>query len=91
MTGTRPFDVVVETCEWPWFEEREFDRGQSDWNKLNGGMVRSKKQTEGDTVDHWHAQGDGLGSNNWLEDKKTDLDYKRDVCDTLVMSRPWTY
>ena len=85
----RPFDVVVETCVWPWFEEREFDRGQSDWNELNRGMVRSKKQTGWDTVDHWHAQGDGLGSNDWLENKKTDLDYKWDVCDTLVMSRPW--
>ena len=66
----RPFDVVVETCVWPWFEEREFDRGQSDWNKLNGGMIRSKKQTGWETVDHWHAQGDGLGSNDWLENKK---------------------
>ena len=33
-------------------------------------MVRSKKQTEWETVDHWHAQGGGLLSNDWLEDKK---------------------
>ena len=66
----RPFDIVVITCVWPWFDEREFDRSQSDWNELNEGMVRSKKQTEWETVDHWHARGGGLLSNDWLEDKK---------------------
>ena len=30
----RPFDIMVVTCEWPRFDERQFDRGQSDWNKI---------------------------------------------------------
>ena len=63
--------------------------GKGLWNESEGGVVRSKKQTEWDTVDHWHAQGGGLLSNDWLEDKKTGLHYKRDVCDALVVSRPW--
>ena len=69
----RPFDIVVVTCVWPWFDEREFDRSQSDWNKLNGGMVRSKKQTEWETVDHWHARGGGLWSNDWLKKNRPSL------------------
>ena len=47
--------------------------GKGVWNELNWGVVRSKKQTEWDTVDHWHARGGGLLSNDWLEDKKQDL------------------
>ena len=47
--------------------------GKGAWNKLNGGVVRSKKQTEWETVDHWHARDGGLLSNDWLEDKKQDL------------------
>ena len=39
-------------------------------NELEGGVVRSKKQTEWETVDHWHARGGGLLSNDWLEEKK---------------------
>ena len=42
-------------------------------NELEGGVVRSKKQTEWETVDHCHARGGGLLSNDWLEDKKQDL------------------
>ena len=36
-------------------------------------MVRSKKQTEWETVDHWHAQDGGLWSNDWLKKNKTRL------------------
>ena len=61
--------------------------GKGVWNESEGGVVRSKKQTGWDTVDHWHVRGGGLLSNDWL--KKTELDYKRDVCDALVVSRPW--
>ena len=39
-------------------------------NELEGGVIKSKKQTEWETVDHWHARGGGLLSNDWLEDKK---------------------
>ena len=52
-------------------------------------VVRSKKQTEWDKVDCYHERGGGLLSIDWLEDKKTWLNYKRDVCDALVVSRPW--
>ena len=65
---------------------------QSAWNELNRGVVRSKYETEGETVDHWHAQGGGLFPDDWLEnEKKTELDYKRDVCDALMVSRPWKW
>ena len=67
----------------------EFLTWQRCLKRIRGGVVRSKKQTEWDTVDHWHARGGGLLSNDWLEDKKTGLNYKRDVCDALVASRPW--
>ena len=68
----------------------ETEIGKGVWNESEGGVVRSKKQTEWDTIDHWHARGGGLLSNDWLEDKeKTGLNYKRDVCDALVASRPW--
>ena len=51
---------------------------------LNRRVVRSKNQTEWETVDHWHARGGGLLSNDWLEDKE-----KRDLitCGTCVT--PW--
>ena len=66
--------------------------GKGVWNESEGGVVRSKKQTEWDTIDHWYARGGGLLSNDWLEDKeKTGLNYKRDVCDALVVSRPWNH
>ena len=67
----------------------ETEIGKGVWNESEGGVVRSKKQTEWETVDHWHARGGGLLSNDWLEDEKTRLNYKRDVCDALVASRPW--
>ena len=64
--------------------------GKGVWNELEGGVVRSKKQTEWETVDHCPARGGGLLSNDWLEDKeKIGLNYKWDVCDALVASRPW--
>ena len=47
--------------------------GKGAWNELNGGVVRSKYETEWETVDHWHARGGGLWSNDWLEDKKQNL------------------
>ena len=54
-------------------------------------VFRSKKQTEWETVDHCHARGGGLLSNDWLEKiKKKQLNDKWDVCDALVASRPGT-
>ena len=61
----------------------ELKRGKDVWNESEGGVVRSKKQTEWETVDHWHARGGGLLSNDWLEDKKQDLI----TCGTCVT--PW--
>ena len=43
-------------------------------NESEGGVVRSKKQTEWDTVNYWHARGGGLLSNDWLEDKEEKQD-----------------
>ena len=42
----------------------EFKRGKGVWNESEGGVVWSKMQTEWETVDHWHAQGGGLLSND---------------------------
>ena len=46
--------------------------GQGVWNESEGGVVRSKNEIEGEKVDHWHAQGGGLLSNDWLEDKENE-------------------
>ena len=43
-------------------------RGKYIWNE--NGVVRSKKQTEWDTVDHGYARGGFLLSNDSLQDKK---------------------
>ena len=51
----------------------ETEIGKGVWNESEGGVVRSKKQTEWETVDHWHARGGGLWSNDWLEEKKRPL------------------
>ena len=50
----------------------EFKRGKDVWNESEGGVVRSKKQIEGEKVDHCHARGGGLLSNDWLEDKENE-------------------
>ena len=63
--------------------------GKGVWNELEGGVVRPKNETEGETVDHWCARDGGLFPNDWLEDKKTGLHYMWDVCDALMTSRPW--
>ena len=64
--------------------------GKGVWNESEGGVVRSKKQTEWETVDHWHARGGGLLSNDWLEDKeKQDLITSGTCVTPLVASRPW--
>ena len=39
-------------------------------NELEGGVVRSKNESEWEKVDYWHARGGGLLSNDWLEDKE---------------------
>ena len=44
--------------------------GKGAWNELNRGVVRSKYETEEETVDHWHAQGGGLFPDDWLENEK---------------------
>ena len=44
-----------------------FNRGKDAWNELEEGVVRSKKQTEWETIDYWHAQDGGVWSNDWLE------------------------
>ena len=48
----------------------QLEIGNGAWKQIRGGVVRSKKQTECDTVDHWHVRDDGLLSNDWLEDKE---------------------
>ena len=67
--------------------------GNGNWQRclkrIRRRVVRSKKQTEWEKVDHCHARGGVLLSIVWLEDKKKWLNYKRDVCDALVSSRPW--
>ena len=60
--------------------------GKGVWNESEGGVVRSKKQTEWEKVDHCHARGGGLLSIDWLEDKENRCE---NVCDALVASRPW--
>ena len=62
----------------------KFERGKDVWNKSEGGVVRSKKQTEWETVDHWHARGGGLLSNDWLEDKQ-----KQDLITNGTCVTPW--
>ena len=47
--------------------------GKGAWNELEGGVVRSKNESEWEKVDYWHARGGGLLSNDWLEDKKQAL------------------
>ena len=60
----------------------EIDKGA--WNELNRGVVRSKYETEWETVDHWHARDGGLWSNDWLEDKKKQAFITNGTCVT-----PW--
>ena len=48
----------------------ETEIGKGVWNKSEGGVVRSKKQTEWDKFDHCQERGGGLFSIDWLEDKK---------------------
>ena len=64
------------------------ENGKGAW-KQKEGVIKSKKQTGWDTVDHWHAQDGDLLSNDGLEKTKKRLDYNRDVCDALIVSRPW--
>ena len=58
--------------------------GKGVWNESEGG-VRSKKQTEWDTIDHWYARGGGLLSNDWLEDKEK----KQDLITSGTCVTPW--
>ena len=65
------------------------DVNRNGWLKRKEGVIKAKKQTESETLDHWHARGGVLLSNDWLEkQKKKDLFTKWDVCDALVVSRP---
>ena len=77
-----PFDIVIETCEWPRFDQMDFERGIDAWKQIRGGVVRSKKQTEWETVDHWHVRDGGLWSNDWLENKQKTKDFI--TCGTYV-------
>ena len=83
----RPWNVVVESYQWPWLAQEQIDMKKNTYKKWNDNFFRAKKQTEWEKVDHCHAQGGGLLSNEWLENKK-DLITKWDVCDALVVSRP---
>ena len=39
------------------------DVNQNGWLKRKEGVIRAKKQTESKTLDHWHARGGVLLSN----------------------------
>ena len=75
------------TRAWSWVNQSE----KKCLRKKNN-VFRAKKQTEWETVDHCHARGGGWLSNDWLEKNKEKkrLNDKWDVCDALVVSRPWT-
>ena len=49
---------------------------------LNGGVVRPKYETEWETVDHWHARGGELLSNDWLKYKKKQVLITSGTCVT---------
>ena len=63
--------------------------GKGVWNESEGGLLDTRSKTEWDKVDCYHERGGCLLSIDWLEDKEKWLNYKRDVCDALVVSRPW--
>ena len=62
----------------------KFERRKDVWNESERGVVRSKKQTEWETVDHCYARGGGLLSNDWLEDKE-----KQDLITNGTCVTPW--
>ena len=39
------------------------DVNQNGWLKRKKGVIKAKKQTESETLDHWHARGGVLLSN----------------------------
>ena len=87
-------DVANEYNGWILWKTTAWLIGFVKWNgclkRIGRRMVRAKKQTEWETVDHCHARG-GVGwSNGWLEKTKNAFVTKWDVCDTLVVSRPGT-
>ena len=52
---------------WNPIKDHGLDKGRrkSKWvAETKGGVVRAKKQTESETLDHWHAQGGVLLSND---------------------------
>ena len=68
-------DVAIWCNSWNLWRTTVFLDENGNWQRClktnqKEGVVRSKKQTGWDTVDHWHARGGGLFSNDWLEDKK---------------------
>ena len=58
------------TLSWTMVWSNENGNWQKCLKRIRRRVVRSKKQTEWETVDHWHAQDGGLLSNDWLENKK---------------------
>ena len=79
--------VFWQTWSWAMDEAMEYNGwtliGTTVWLRENGDcsrclkrikrrVVKSKNETEGDKVDHWLAQGGGLLSNDWLEDKENE-------------------
>ena len=54
-----PSDIIVEPCERPRFPSKKMENGKCAW-KQKEGVVKSKKQTEWEAIDHWHAQDGDL-------------------------------
>ena len=62
----------------------EFKRGKGAWKRIKTRVVRLKYETEWEIVDHWHARGGGLLSNDWLQDKE-----KQDLITSGTCVTPW--
>ena len=67
-----PSEIIIEPGEGPRFPSKKMENGKGAW-KQKEGVIKSKKQTGWDTVDHWHAQDGDLLSNDGLEKTKKDL------------------
>ena len=67
----------------------EMEIGQGVWNELEGGWLdpRMKLNEKKSTIGTYEAVV-YCPLIDW-KTKKTGLNYKRDVCDALVASRPW--
>ena len=68
----------------------ELKRGKGVWNELEGGWLDPRmKLNEKKSTIGTHEAVVYCPMIDWKTKKKTGLNYKRDVCDALVVSRPW--